>query len=192
MNRAALSLCLLGAGLSTANILIMQRPTCPSAGAALVAAEKAAPPSSPKATQGKPALAARPEAKEPAKSPKAKATSQAQRKPEPTQKAALAKPAAPPKEVDRTGSIDQPEKPNTALAASGSQTEQSQKSAQKGSKLPNDPTLVAPAKPRSYDPRAHDPKPYDRRYEPRRYGWKRYYRYVGPPVGFAIRVYPGW
>jgi hypothetical protein len=187
MNRAALSLCLLGAGLSTANILIMQRPTCPSAGAALVTAGKAAPPSISRATQGKPALAAKPEDKEPAKAPKAKVASPTQGKPEQTQKAALTKPVASPKHVDRTGSIDLPEKPNSAPTASGSRTEQSQKSAQRETKLPNDPSLIAPAKPRSYDPR-----PYDRRYEPRRYGWKRYYRYVGPPVGFAIRVYPGW
>ncbi len=181
MNRAALSLCLLGAGLSTANILIMQRPTCPSAETALIAADKATPPSISKATQGNPALAAKPEAKEPAKAPK-KVVSPALAKPEQTAKAALTGPAALPKDVDRTGSIDQPQKPKSAPAASPSRTEPSQKSAQKGSNLPNDPNLIAPAKPKSYD----------RRYEPRRYGWKRYYRYVGPPVGFRIRVYPGW
>jgi hypothetical protein len=35
------------------------------------------------------------------------------------------------------------------------------------------------------------PGPYARPYRPRKYGWKRY-RYYAPPVGFAIRVYPGW
>jgi hypothetical protein len=38
MNSAILSLCVLGAGLATANILIMPRPTCPSAGTKVTAA----------------------------------------------------------------------------------------------------------------------------------------------------------
>ena len=37
MNSAILSLCVLGAGLATANILIMPRPTCPSAGTKVTA-----------------------------------------------------------------------------------------------------------------------------------------------------------
>jgi hypothetical protein len=59
---------------------------------------------------------------------------------------------------------------------------QSQKSAQLGSKVPDDPNLVAPVQPGSYV----------RPYNPRKNGWRRHYRYVWPPAGLAIRVYPGW
>jgi len=45
----------------------------------------------------------------------------------------------------------------------------------------NDANVATPAQ----------PGPYARPYRPRKYGWKRY-RYPGPPVGFAIRVYPRW
>jgi hypothetical protein len=40
MNRALLSLCLCGAALATANVLIMQRPTCPSGGTEVAATDK--------------------------------------------------------------------------------------------------------------------------------------------------------
>ena len=40
MNKVSLPLCLFGAALATANILIMQRPTCSSAGAEVAAADK--------------------------------------------------------------------------------------------------------------------------------------------------------
>jgi hypothetical protein len=55
----------------------------------------------------------------------------------------------------------------------------SQRTAQAGS--PDDPNLVAPAQ----------PGPYARPYR-RKQGWRRSYRYVWPPAGLAIRVYPGW
>jgi hypothetical protein len=54
----------------------------------------------------------------------------------------------------------------------------SQRTAQSGS---DDPSLVAPAQ----------PGPYARPYT-RKQGWRRAYRYVWPPAGLAIRVYPGW
>jgi hypothetical protein len=54
----------------------------------------------------------------------------------------------------------------------------SQRTAQGGS---DDPNLVAPAR----------PGPYARPYT-RKQGWRRSYRYVWPPAGLAIRVYPGW
>ena len=268
MNRAVLSLFLLGAGLATANIIMMQRPTCPVAGAAVVAAYKETPPAIVGATQGKPAQAQRAQASKPAQAPTA---NPAQAKPEQTPKAATTHPAAPPKDLDRTGSIDQARKSIGEKSATASHPElaevrdgqarveddeqwaevslaarvhsapsvssptiryyrvgkrlkvigrqsgwitvvdpatsekgwiyekyltrkrgpsqeqagvpqQSQKSAQIGSEMPDDPNLMAPARPGSY-------KKY---YEPRRYGWRRAYRYLGAPLGFAIRVYPGW
>jgi Bacterial SH3 domain len=54
----------------------------------------------------------------------------------------------------------------------------SQRTAQAGS---DDPNLVAPAR----------PGPYARSYT-RKQGWRRSYRYVWPPAGLAIRIYPGW
>jgi hypothetical protein len=54
----------------------------------------------------------------------------------------------------------------------------SQRTAQSGS---DDPNLGAPAQ----------PGPYARPYT-RKQGWRRAYRYVWPPAGLAIRVYPGW
>jgi hypothetical protein len=255
MNRAVLSLCLFGAALATANVLIMQRPTCPSAGAKVVAAYNETSPGTVAAARGTPTQAAKARAKKPAQAPK-----------EPT-KTANAKPAAP-NDLDRTGSVDQEtQKPSeksglvsqseladqqvkvdddehwaeVALAArvhsaasvssptvryyrvgtrlkvidrqsgwikvidpttsaqgwiyekylmlkEGSDKKQiegpgqSQKSAQLGSKVPDDPNLVAPVQPGSYV----------RPYNPRKNGWRRHYRYVWPPVGLAIRVYPGW
>jgi hypothetical protein len=265
MDRAVLSLCVLGAGLATANILIMQRQTCPSAGAEVVAAHKEAPSAVIDAAQSKPAQAAKAGATTPAQTPTA---DRAQGKPEQAPKAT--KPAAPPIDLDRTGSVNQTEKPNGEESAPLSQTElgeardrqanvegeeqwaevslaarvhsapsvssptvrhyrvgtrlkvighesgwiavidpttskkgwifekyltlkggsdqkqagapeQSQKPALRGSEMPNDARLVAPAKPG-----------YKRYYEPRKYAWRRYYRYLEAPVGFAIRVYPGW
>ena len=58
---------------------------------------------------------------------------------------------------------------------------QSQRTAQSGSPAPDDPNLVSPAQ----------PGPYVRPYT-RKQGWRRSYRYVWPPAGLAIRVYPGW
>ena len=55
MNRAMLSLCLLGAALTTANILIMQRPTCPSGPDVALFKETA--PVAVSTTNGKPAQA---------------------------------------------------------------------------------------------------------------------------------------
>ena len=48
-------------------------------------------------------------------------------------------------------------------------------------KKPEDVGRVAPVQ----------PKRSVKRYRPRKYGWRRY-RYPRPPVGFAIRLYPGW
>jgi hypothetical protein len=56
--------------------------------------------------------------------------------------------------------------------------DQSQRTAQAGS---DDPSLGAPPQ----------PGPYVRPYT-RKQGWRRSYRYVWPPAGLAIRVYPGW
>ena len=58
---------------------------------------------------------------------------------------------------------------------------QSQITAQSGSQAPGDPNLGAPA----------PPGPYVRPYT-RKQGWRRSYRYVWPPAGVAIRIYPGW
>jgi len=171
MNRALLSLCLLGAGLATANILIMKRPTCSSSGAEAVAAYKQTTPPVISAIKGNPAQAPKAGADKPAQAPTANPT---QKKPGQTPKAATTKPAAAPKDVDRTGSVNQKTKePNGEKSASASQR--------------------PPA-----EFRDRQAQLYKRRYEPRRYDWRRHYRYmgppvyIGPPVGFAIRVYPGW
>ena len=250
MNRAVLSLCLFGAALATANVLIMQRPTCPSAGAKVVAAHNETSPGTVAAAHGASIQGAKDRAKKPAQAPK-----------EPTN-TANAKPAAP-NDLDRTGSVDQKtQKPSekselvspseladrdeqwaevalvarvhSAASVSSPPTVryysvgtrlklidrqsgwvkvidpttskqgwiyekylmlkegsgkkqiegpgQSQKSAQLGSKVPDEPNLVAPAQPGSHV----------RPYNPRKNGWRRHYPYAWPPVGLAIRVYPGW
>ena len=196
------SLCLLGAGLAVANMLIMQSPTSPSSGtevAAVVAIGNDLP------------------------SIKTAVVSAA--KPEPVNVPLGAKPPVPPKGEDVTGSVKQTkrsdQKPSaqadsklpaktalgkdrlstktkvastakakaatpvpTAEDVTGSvkqpnKTDQKQ-SAQAESKLRDDPNLVERAQ----------PGPYARPYRARRYGWRWYYGY--PPPGFAVRVYPGW
>jgi hypothetical protein len=171
MNRVLLSLCLLGAGLATANIIIMKRSTCSSSGTEAVAAYKVTSPPVVVPMRGKPAQAPKAGADKPAP---AQTADPAQTKPVQTPKAATTKPAAQLKDSDRTGSINQKtKKPNGEESASVSQR--------------------PPA-----EFRDRQAQLYKRRYEPRRYDWRRHYRYmgppvyIGPPVGFAIRVYPGW
>jgi len=255
MNRAVLSLCLFGAALATANILIMQRPTCPSGGANVFAAYEA---TSPGTLAAAPAQAAK---AKPAQAPKAQAANPAEGRPA---KTADAKPAAA-KDLDQTGSVNQKtqersEKPvsptdlgdrqvklggdeqwaEVVLAAKAhsaasvtsptvryyrvgtrlkvidresswikvidpttsnqgwiyekylmlkegpdkKQVEepgQSQRTALAESQAPDDPNLAAPAQP------GPNVRPYTRKQ-----GWRRPYRFVWPPVGLAIRVYPGW
>jgi hypothetical protein len=154
MNRALLSLCLFGAALATANILIMQRPTCRSGGTEVAAADKNA-------------LSTKTEVVSTAKAKPAKAPFQAQ---PPQASKTAAKPPAPPKDVDVTGSVKQTTK-----------TDQKQ-SARAESKIAADPNLAAPVQ----------PGPHVRPYRPSKNGWRRHYRYPRPPVGFAIRVYPRW
>jgi hypothetical protein len=173
MNRAVLSLCLLGAGLATANVLIMQRPTCRSSGAEAIAAYKETSPPIGSAIQGNPTQAPKAGTDEPVEAPTA---NPARKKSAHTPKAATTKPAAALKDSDRTGSIDQ----NTKEA-------KSEKSATVTQRRSAEMTVT--------QRRSAEIK---RRDEPRRYDWRRHYRYVGPPVyigppvGFAIRVYPGW
>jgi hypothetical protein len=260
MNRAVLSLCLFGTALATANILIMQRPTCSSGGANIVAASAETSPGTVATALSAPAQAAK---AKPAQALKDQAVTPAQPKATKTEDA---KPAAP-KDVDQTGSVDQTTQKQSEKPAPASQTElgdpqvkvgdseqwaevvlaarahsaasvssptirhyrvgtrlkvidrrsgwikvidpatsnqvwifekylmvkegsdkkqvegpgQSQRTAQSGSQAPDDPNLGAPAQ----------PGPYVRPYT-RKQGWRRSYRYVWPPVGLAIRVYPGW
>ena len=260
MNRAVLSLCLFGTALATANILIMQRPTCSSGGANIVAAYAETSPGTVAAAHSAPAQAA---TAKPAQAPKDQAVTPAQAKATKTEDT---KPAAP-KDLDQTGSVDQTTQKQSEKPAPVSQTElgdpqvkvgdseqwaevvlaarahsaasvssptvrhyrvgtrlkvidrrsgwikvidpttsnqgwifekylmlkegsdkkqvegpgQSQRTAQSGSQAPDDPNLGAPAQ----------PGPYVRPYT-RKQGWRRSYRYVWPPVGLAIRVYPGW
>ena len=260
MNRAVLSLCLFGTALATANILIMQRPTCSSGGANIVAAYAETSPGTVAAAHSAPAQAAK---AKPAQAPKDQAVTPAQAKATKTEDT---KPAAP-KDLDQTGSVDQTTQKQSEKPAPVSQTEpgdpqvkvgdseqwaevvlaarahsaasvssptvrhyrvgtrlkvidrrsgwikvidpttsnqgwifekylmlkegsdkkqvegpgQSQRTAQSGSQAPDDPNLGAPAQ----------PGPYVRPYT-RKQGWRRSYRYVWPPVGLAIRVYPGW
>ena len=112
MNKV-LPLCLFGAALATANILIMQRPTCSSAGAEVAAADKAtsSTPEAVRTTNGKPAQARKavsaqagtPQAPKAPQVPKAAVNTA---KP-PVPKAA-AKPLTPaPQDVQVTGSVDQ-------------------------------------------------------------------------------------
>jgi hypothetical protein len=256
MNKAVLSLCLFGAALATANILIMQRPTCPSGGANVFAAYEE---TSPGTAAAAPAQAAK---VKPAQTPKDHAADPAQGK---AAKTSDVKPAA--ANLDQTGSVDRKTQEQSEKPAPVSQTEpgdqqvkfggdeqwaevvlparahsaasvssptvrryrvgtklkvidresswikvsdpttgnqgwiyekylmlregsdqkqveepgQSQRTAQAESKAPDDPNLAAPAQ----------PGPYARPYT-RKQGWRRPYRFVWPPAGLAIRVYPGW
>ena len=259
MKRAVLSLCLFGTALATANILIMQRPTCSSGGANIVAAYAETSPGTVAAAHSAPAQAAK---AKPAQAPEDQAVTPAQAKATKTEDR---KPAAP-KDLDQTGSVDRTTQKQSEKPAPVSQTElgdpqvkvgdseqwaevvlaarahsaasvssptirhyrvgarlkvidrrsgwikvidpttsnqgwifekylmlkegsdkkqvegpgQSQRTAQSG-QAPDDPNLGAPAQ----------PGPYVRPYT-RKQGWRRSYRYVWPPVGLAIRVYPGW
>src|SRR5262245_50123943 len=102
MNRAVLSLCLFGAALATANILVMQRPRCPSGGANVFAAYEA---TSPGTLAPAPAQAAK---AKPAQAPKDQAANPAEGKPAKTAdaKSAAAKDLEP-KDLDQTGSVNQ-------------------------------------------------------------------------------------
>src|SRR5262245_7758278 len=257
MNRAVLSLCLFGAALATANILLMQRPTCPSGGANVFAAYEEASPGTAAATPAQGAKA------KPAQAPKDQAVNPAEKKPA---KILDAKPTAA-KDLDQTGSIDGKTREQSKKPAPASQTElgdqhvkvggdeqwaevvlaarahsaasvasptvrhyrlgtrlkvigreaswikvsdptsssqgwiyekylmlkegpdkkqagepgQSQRTAQAESNAPDDANLAAPAQP------GPDVRPYTRKQ-----GWRRPYRFVWPPAGLAIRVYPGW
>jgi Bacterial SH3 domain len=124
MNRALLSLCVFGAGLATANILIMQRPTCPSRGVEAAAAYKERP-STKKvetvsaAATDKPTQALKAAATTPVPASKDEAAKAAHGMPSeasPQAKHAL-KPANPsvqaPKDADTTGSVKETaKKPN--------------------------------------------------------------------------------
>ena len=118
MNKAILSLCVLGAGLATANVLIMPRATCPSAGTKVTAAYKEVP-STRTPAKDKPPQMPNAAAPKPASAPKDKALKAAHRKPSeaPTQGEKAAKPAAkppapPPTDADVTGSVQaKPERP---------------------------------------------------------------------------------
>ena len=129
MNRVLLSLCLFGAALATANILIMQRPTCPS-GADVVAEFKETASAPVSTTNGKPGQAPK-AAKKPTQAPKNKAANPGSGKPKQTSKAATAKPAATPKGVDQTGSIKSSQKGSDQKQAEVQR--KSRKSAQAGS-----------------------------------------------------------
>jgi hypothetical protein len=257
MNRAVLSLCLFGTALATANTLITQRQSCPSAGANIVAASAETSPGTVAAAHSTPAQAAK---AKPALAPKDQAVPPAQAKATKTEDT---KPAAA-KDLDQTGSVDQTTREQSEKPAPLSQTDpqvklgdseqwaevvlaarahsaasvssptvrhyrvgtrlkvierrsgwikvidpttsnqgwifekylmlkegsdnkqvegpgQSQRTAQSGSQAPGDPNLGAPAQ----------PGPYVRPYT-RKQGWRRSYRYVWPPAGLAIRIYPGW
>ena len=104
MNRAMLSLCLLGAALATANILIMQRPTCPSGPDVALFKETA--PAAVRTTNSKPAQAPK-AAKKPAQATKNEAANPGSGKPKQTSKATTTKPAATPNGVDHSGSVNQ-------------------------------------------------------------------------------------
>jgi Bacterial SH3 domain len=255
MNRAVLSLCLFGAALATANILIMQRSTCPSGGANVFAAYEETSPGT-AAAAAAPAQAAK---AKPAEAPKDQAASPAQGK---AAKTLDAKPAAA-KDLDQTGSVDrktqeQSEKPapvsqtglgdqqvkfgddeqwaEVVLAArahsaasvssptvrhyrvgtrlkvidresswikvsdpttsnqgwiyekylmlkegSGKKRAGEPGQSQRTAQAADDPNLAAPAQP------GPNVRPYTRKQ-----GWRRPYRFVWPPAGLAIRVYPGW
>jgi hypothetical protein len=175
MNRAVLSLCLFGAALATANILIMQRQTCPSVTDVVAVFKETAPAVS--TAKGKPAQAPK-AAEKPVQAPKNKAANPAQGKPEQIAKAATTKSAAPPKGVDGTGSVNQKTpKPN------------GEKSSQKGSDR-KQAGVSRPSRKTAYAGRWRRP---DRYYEPPEYYWQS--EYYGPPEHYGppgIRFYPGW
>src|SRR5688572_2369926 len=125
MNKAILSLCVFGASLAATNILIMPRPTCPSAGNEVTAAYKEVqstktqsvstakdkPPQPPKATATKPASAPKDEALKAAHGKPSEAPTQAKKAAKPA-----AKPPAPPPptDADVTGSVKVTAKPETS------------------------------------------------------------------------------
>jgi Bacterial SH3 domain len=255
MNSAILSLCVLGAGLATANILIMPRPTCPSAGTKVTAAYNEVPSTKTQSAitpKNKPPQASKAAATKPASAPSGEALNKAHGKPSevPTQAKKAAKPAAkppapPPTDADATGSVKVTAKPETpdghnkienepeewaevSLAAkvheAPSVSSPTVRYYRLGTRLKvigresgwvkiADPTTAkvgwiyekyltpteGPDQKKSAQTESNDanvatpaqPGPYARPYRPRKYGWKRY-RYPGPPVGFAIRVYPRW
>ena len=175
MNRAVLSLCVFGAALATANILIMQRPTCTSETDVVAAFKETAPAII--TAKGKPAQGAK--SAEKPQALKNKAADPANGKAAQTSQAATMKPAAPPKGVDRTGSVNhKPQKPNGGKASQkGSDTKQAR------APRPSGKTAQA------------DPWRWPDRYDglPEYYGPPEFYRppdyYYGPPV---IRFYGGW
>lgn len=255
MNKAILSLCVFGTGLATANILIMPRPTCPSAGTEVAAAYKEAPSTktqSASTPNDKPPQAPNAAATKPASAPKGEALKKAHGKPSeaPTQAKKAAKPAAkppapPPTDADVTGSVKVTAKPETPAGDKKIENEPEEWAevslAAKVHEAPSvssptvryyrlgtrlkvigresgwvkiaDPTtskvgwiyekyltpIKSPDQQKSEQTESNDangatpaqPGLYARPYRPRKYGWKRY-RYPGPPVGFAIRVYPRW
>ena len=124
MNKAILPLCVFGAGLATANILIMPRPTCPSAGTEVSAAYKEVPSTktqSVRTAENKPPQAPKPAATKPASAPKDEALKAAHGKPSeaPIQAKEAPKPAAkppapPPTDADVTGAVKVTAKPETS------------------------------------------------------------------------------
>ena len=253
MNKAIFSLCVFGAGLATANILIMPRPTCPSAVKEVTAAYKEVPSTktqSASTPKDKPPQAPKAAAPKPASTPKGEALKKAHGSEAPTQAKKAAKPAAkppapPPTDADVTGSVKVTAKPETPAGDNKIENEPEEWAevslAAKVHDAPSvssptvryyrlgtrlkvigresgwvkiaDPTTSkvgwiyekyltpteGPDQKKSAQTESNDanvatpaqPGPYARPYRPRKYGWKRY-RYPGPPVGFAIRVYPRW
>ena len=148
MNKVSLPLCLFGAALATANILIMQRPTCSSAGAEVAAADKTTSSTQPEAVstaKGKPAQAPkaassqaeRPQAPKPARRRPNLDTPRRQpsTRPNPQAPKAAAKPPAAPQDVQVTGSVGQTPKtqePKGEKPASVSQAQLAEVSAWPG------------------------------------------------------------
>lgn len=145
MDKTLLSLCVFGAGLATANILILQRPTCPSGGAEVAAAYKAAPSTETEvAAQDTPS----PKAAKPAQAPKAaaKQATPAPKDVKPTgsvktqapngkalalqsgtaQAPKVAKPTPAPKNMEPTGSVDEKGKPQRASGEKAAPVAQAQ------------------------------------------------------------------
>ena len=161
MNGVLPSLCLLGAALGTANIFIMQRPTCHTPGMEVAVAGGDVTPS--------------------------KTVVLNIVKAEPASAPFRPKPPVVTNDVDVTGSVEQTKKTDAEVASTAKADAANAAAGESvsGSVKETKNTAQAESKPRN-DP--NHPGPYAR-HRPHRYGWSLGYWYPPPPAAFGMRVY---
>ena len=174
MNGVLPSLCLLGATLATANMFIMQRPTCHS-------------PASNVAVAGSDV-------------PSLKTVVLDIGKADPANAPIRPKPPVRPKDVDVSGSVEQSKEANAAVGkdAASTKTEVVSTAKAEAAVSAGEDVTGSVKQTKKTDPKQsaqaewklHDGPTYAR---PRRrgYGW-RWDWYPPPPAAFGMRVYPGW